>query len=302
MEIIGWQCPECKSTYFNNCLGDITCRQCGLVISEKGIDIEEGIKQKEGPYYDVGHTSYHSNKGSYIDRKPYDCHGEKISPKMLPTFVRLKKMQNLKSSEEMRIQRAMSALGEMRRRLSREFTLTKNFNDKWMARFKEFLKKFSTRGRSFEILTAATFCWAYREDGNMNPIKKVAEITEITTGEIFHYYQVLNRLFLKMKGTESKGKEYENEMVKISAQLNLPAEIENLALKNFPLIMKKIPLIGKSVKALMGAIFYMLCKSAGEKKSQEEIAIASGVTAVTLRSRMKELEKYCSFLFAKSAA
>ncbi|NMC05263.1 MAG: hypothetical protein GYA24_08635 [Candidatus Lokiarchaeota archaeon] len=49
---------------------------------------------------------------------------------------------------------------------------------------------------------------------------------------------------------------------------------------------------GKDPKGLIAAAIYMACKKNGENKPQKHIAIACGITEVTLRSRIKEFQAF----------
>ena len=49
---------------------------------------------------------------------------------------------------------------------------------------------------------------------------------------------------------------------------------------------------GKNPKALAAASLYLACVLNAERKTQDELAKASGITATTIRTRYQELRKF----------
>ena len=61
------------------------------------------------------------------------------------------------------------------------------------------------------------------------------------------------------------------------------------------LLRRKTASTGKDQMGLAASILYITCKETGEIKPQKVMASAAGVTEVTIRNRVRDLEKNLNF-------
>lgn len=282
-------CPECgnKNLILQEKEAQTVCSKCGLVVSYKEIDFKGGIKQKDhGPEYPVRIMTHYGDIGSYIDSKNLDSSGNKIPPITRSTMGRLRKYTNFKDSEEKRIQTAIIELNQVLRQISPEFRITNVFKKQIKLFLRKVLKKVDARGKSFRVLGAATFCFLYKKEGNPNPIREISKLTQIRLKSIFREYANLTEIFKQKEQSQNLAKYIST----VSETAGISRKTQELTLKMFTKI--KEDFSGKSAKGVIAGLLYLLCKNNGEKKTQREIAKASGVTEVTLRTRAKDLKKF----------
>ncbi len=278
-------CPECGDQSLIKKDGQTVCKECGFVVSYKEIDCKGGTRQKDDvPKYPVSVMGYNKKLGSYIDRRNIDSSGKEIIPKTQLTITRLRNYDSkFKSSEERKLQAAMVEFNQLLREISPEIRITNTFKKEFKFFFKKVLEKVSVIGRSYKLLGAATFCFLYKKKGNPNPIKQISKLTKIALGSIFRQYRNLTRIFEQKKQPQS----FVNYISSVSATIGISMKTQKTALEIFAKIKKDFS--GKSIKGVIAGLLYLLCKINGEEKTQEEIAKASSVAVVTLRSRLKDL-------------
>jgi transcription initiation factor TFIIB len=79
---------------------------------------------------------------------------------------------------------------------------------------------------------------------------------------------------------------------KYIAELNLSHKVEVMALKILARYEKVYSLSGKDPKGLVAAALYIAAQYNQRKVSQTKISRAVGITEVTLRNRLREMQKY----------
>ena len=77
----------------------------------------------------------------------------------------------------------------------------------------------------------------------------------------------------------------------IAAKLNLRRDTEQLAIKILRKAKERNGLSGKDPRGLAAASLYMACIQNDDKRIQKNVASAAGTTEVTLRNRLRGLEK-----------
>ena len=77
----------------------------------------------------------------------------------------------------------------------------------------------------------------------------------------------------------------------IASMLNLRRDTEQLAISILIKAKKRNGLSGKDPRGLAAAALYTVCINNNEKRIQKDVADAAGTTEVTLRNRLRGLEK-----------
>jgi len=77
----------------------------------------------------------------------------------------------------------------------------------------------------------------------------------------------------------------------IASKLNLRRDTEQLAVQILMRAKRRNGLSGKDPRGLAAAALYMACIKNDDKRIQKHVADAAGTTEVTLRNRLRGLEK-----------
>ena len=77
---------------------------------------------------------------------------------------------------------------------------------------------------------------------------------------------------------------------KIASSLKIDLETERLTIESLKEASEKKLLIGKDPRSMATAALYMACKINKRKVTQKKLADAAGISTVSLRNRLRELE------------
>jgi transcription initiation factor TFIIB len=77
---------------------------------------------------------------------------------------------------------------------------------------------------------------------------------------------------------------------RIAASLDIDLKTERKAIESLRRAGKLKLLIGKDPRSMATAALYMACKSKKRKMTQKKLADAAGISTVSLRKRLRELE------------
>ncbi len=282
------KCPECgsKNLIYDEQKGELVCKDCGLIIEDKMIDMgqewrqfEQGTKKGRGgaplsmQKFDQGLTT---NIGEVSDI--YQLGSEKRIRK----FFRLKKWQERVSTSIERNLRL--AMAELRRVAS--FLNLPNFVKEESSRiYNLVLQRGLVRGRSMESVVSACIYAACRSYSIPRTLDEISAASDVERKEIGRTYRFITRK-LSLKITPSNPKNYISRFASI---LHLSPKTQNDALK----ILKKAEsselTSGRGPAGIAAAALYVAALLNDEKKTQREVADVAGITEVTIRNRYKEL-------------
>ncbi|MFX1393817.1 MAG: transcription initiation factor IIB family protein [Promethearchaeota archaeon] len=274
-------CSECGGKIISlEEKGEIVCGQCGLVISEKILDI------------------YHSDKRAFTkqEKERRERTGSPISiflPDMgLSTVI---DKSNIKNPDLKRAaiwnsrmtwdkRNVLIATTELKR-IGSNLNLPDHIKKSAIRLYKEAFKKKLLRGRSINGMVAACLYFACREKIIPRTLQEILDETSINAKNVRRCYRTLIReLNLKVPSTDPI-----SLIPRYIADLNLDADIEKTTINILQTFMSKFSTSGKDPKGLCAGALYLVSKLRNKRVSQKEIANLVGVTEVTLRSRYKEL-------------
>jgi transcription initiation factor TFIIB len=78
---------------------------------------------------------------------------------------------------------------------------------------------------------------------------------------------------------------------RIAEELDIDRETDRLSIDLLHRAKEEKILVGKDPRGMAAAALYLACKITDEQATQKDIAHATGTTEVTLRNRLKDLEK-----------
>jgi transcription initiation factor TFIIB len=143
------------------------------------------------------------------------------------------------------------------------------------------------KGRAIdEILTASVYA-ACRELGIPKVLREVAQAGSVRDKSISIAYRLIS---LELEISIPK-----IDPIQCIAKVSNIASLDERTKRNAISIMSKVTenelTAGKNPMSLAAAVIYISCLENGEKKSQGDIAKAAGVTSVTIRNRIREINK-----------
>ena len=282
------KCPDCSSinlTYDAH-LGEVVCKDCGLVVEEKmvdtGIDLQgkfdKGEKKGRGgapmsiQKFDKGLTT---NVGEISDIY-------KLEPGQTRKFLRLKRWQErVSTSIERNLRLAMAEL----RVIASYLNLPNVVRDEAARIYNYVLQRGLVRGRSMESVIAACIYAACRSYNIPRTLDEIANASEVERKEIGRTYRyIIRKIGLKM--TPSSPQDY---ISRFASTLHLSPASQNEALQILDRAEISELTSGRGPAGIAAAALYVSALLNDEKKTQREVADVAGITEVTIRNRYKEL-------------
>ncbi|MFO8018810.1 MAG: hypothetical protein R6U96_09255 [Promethearchaeia archaeon] len=282
----------CKNPSIIKQDGEFVCTNCGSVFSQViddspsyGFSHEERMKKKtsERVYSPIGpRTTINGRR---------DARGNSISPDLIQKYKRLAKIhKSLTNSKERNLWKALPVF----RRLRKTLKLPDHVYQDAVKIYDIIVKKKLTLGRTIRILVTASVYCALRANQIARTIDEMAEVSQFPKKKILQNYKLICRKVLPELDLEIKRLSIVQYVDKFNNQLDLPIECRNDALKLISRSKKKgLRFSGKNPKGIVGAALYLSAKQHNIPKTQKDIANNLNIAQVTLRVRIKELQKYC---------
>ena len=281
-------CPECGGKVIPlHERGEIVCGQCGLVISERIVDIAHSGKRA----FTKQEKENRERTGSPISILLPDMGLSTIIDKSNIKNPDLKRAAKWNSRMTWDKRNMLIATTELKR-IGSNLNLPNHVKKAAIRLYIEAFKKKLLRGRSINGMVAACLYFACRERKIPRTLQEILEQTSISAKNVRRCYRTLIReLNLKVPSTDPI-----SLIPRFIAELELDADAENGTIKILQTFTSKYSTSGKDPKGLCAGALYLVCKMKDKRISQKEIANLVGVTEVTLRSRYKELIKMLNIM------
>lgn len=281
-------CPECggKIILLHE-KGETVCGQCGLVISERIVDISHSGKRA----FTKQEKETRERTGSPISILLPDMGLSTIIDKANIKSPDLKRAAKWNSRMTWDKRNMLIATTELKR-IGSNLNLPNHVKKAAIRLYIEAFKKKLLRGRSINGMVAACLYFACRERKIPRTLQEILEQTSISAKNVRRCYRTLIReLNLKVPSTDPI-----SLIPRFIAELELESDAENATIKILQNFTSKFSTSGKDPKGLCAGALYLVCKKKDKKISQKDIANLVGVTEVTLRSRYKELAKMLNIM------
>lgn len=286
-------CPECGgSTISVHQRGEIVCQHCGLVISEKEVDVSHsGIRayskqekdKKERTGCPISILMPDIGLSTIIDRT-------KIKN---PDLRRAAKWNTHLSWEKRNMLIAITEL----KRIGGNLNFPDRVKKAAVRLYKEVFKKNLLRGRSINGMIAACAYYVCKQERVPITLQEILDEASINDNIVKKCYKILVReLNLKSPHIDPV-----SLIPRYCADLGLGINVEKEAVKVLANFIKNTSICGKDPKGLCAGSIYLVAKLKNHKVSQKDISKVIGVTEVTLRSRYKEFLQNISFNFHTQA-
>ena len=142
-------------------------------------------------------------------------------------------------------------------------------------------------GRSIEKVLAASMYMACRKDNVPRTLDEIEHATKVGRKDIIKTCKLLaNRLGMKL--TPASPLEY---VSRFCAKLNLRQRVEDQAREIINKSLDKGITSGRGPTGIAASAIYIAAILCNERKTQKDVAEATGVTEVTLRVRYKEISR-----------
>ena len=273
--------------------GEITCGHCGVVLSERAIDF--------GP----------ENTGQTMDEYQNSARtGQKISLKMadmgLSTLIQAQNRdssgkslsgQNKRSFNRLRIWDRNSRYALTKQSYIKAFTfldgirsklgLPEHVVEKSAYLFRKTEQKKLLHGRSSQSVLCAVVYMACRITDTPRTLNDIADAAGIKKKVIQRTYRLLSA---NLEGVNSISYNPTEFIERISSEVIVSEKTRRDARKILQFGQKKGIVSGKHPMSMAAAAVYLAVRDNHEKVSQTKIAQASGISAVTIRNRVKEIK------------
>ena len=285
---INKSCPECAGSKLSHQeeKGEVVCNDCGLVVEDKVFDFgqewrehdAEQAAKKRRTGAPMSYTHADKGLGTTVGTKS-DIY--QLNKTNKDKFFRLRKWQNnVASAIERNLQIALSEI----QRLVSILQLSKTIEEEASRIYTHAAQKGIVKGRSTETIVASVIyivCRNYEVPKTLDDIETATGIDKKEIGRNYRY--VVREMNLRV--TQSDPVNYISRYV---SNLELSQKTNTTAIRLLEKAQRQEITSGKNPLGLAAAAIYAASKLNEEKRTQNEIASAVGVTEVTLRNRYKD--------------
>lgn len=288
-------CPECggHDVVQDMQAGEKICASCGLVVSDHRIDTgpewraftsdEKDARSRAGA--PASYAIHDKGLSTMIDWRDHDSSGKKFSAKKRSEIYRLRKWQirtRVHSSVDRNLAQAMSELD----RLSSQLGLNKSIKELAALLYRKLIVRRLARSRSIDAMVGAAIYAACRLREAPRSLEEISRHSRVTKKKIGQHYRLLvEKLKLRMPISDPA-----NYVPRFITQLRLPGVVQQKVLEILEQAKSKRSLVtGRDPRGLAAAAIYIASILTDHRVTQRDIAMAAGVTEVTVRNRYKEL-------------
>jgi len=289
------RCKRCNrgSILTDSNTGEMFCSKCGFVATDRleqdgpewrSFSKEEGgIRTRTGTPTSL--AMHDMGLATIINPQNKDATGKPLTAAMRSTIERLRNWDNRSQVHEPVDRNFRQAFSELDR-LKTKLALSDAVIEKTAYIYRKALDKGLVRGRSIPGLIAASLYAACRNTETPRTLTDVANGINIKRKDIARCYRLLLReLDLKMPVVNPV-----KCISRISSIADLSEKTKRKAVEILEYATKIELSAGKDPMGLAAAALYLSCVINGENKTQKDIAVAAGVTEVTIRNRYKGLK------------
>jgi transcription initiation factor TFIIB len=285
----------CDSPKITEQDGFYVCLNCGYVFSRildtsprRAFTAEEiqNRKSNERVYSPIGPRT--------IIRGSRDARGTLLSPKYKSKFNRLAKIhRSLTTSYERNLWIALPNLQRLQKRLGIPDTVAEDA----LRIYTQTVKKKLTMGRSIDTLLSASIFAALRIHGIPRTVEEITKVAQIPKKKVIKSYRLILMEILPQLNLKVQHFSADRYVDKFNDELGLSMKVRNVAVKL--IISAKehgFNTAGKDPKGIAAAAIYLGSKICNENRTQKEISKLAMVTEVTLRMRVKDLQKFAKII------
>eukprot|EP00771_Trimastix_marina_P000752 gnl/Trimastix_PCT/1782.p1 GENE.gnl/Trimastix_PCT/1782~~gnl/Trimastix_PCT/1782.p1 ORF type:complete len:326 (-),score=73.67 gnl/Trimastix_PCT/1782:112-1089(-) len=283
-------CPDCRNHTpdiiedFRN--GDLICNHCGLILGDRIVDTHSEWRTFSNDSHSSGSDPNRvggaanpllndSGLSTMIGRT--DSNGNQIGSGNLHRY---QTNSSLNSSDR----NLLNAFREVNR-MAERMNIPQAIRDRACELYKQVEERESMRGRSTDGVIAASLYIALRSAGVPRTFKEICALTTVPKRDVGRAYKFIIRVL----GTRLQTIEAGNYMARFCSSLNLPKQLVRVCRAVAETSSELGIVMSRSPISVAAAVIYMVSQLSSERRSQKEIAEASGVAEVTIRDVYKVL-------------
>ncbi len=277
----------------DNVTGERFCGGCGYVIIER---VEESGPERTFSKDDVDNKTrtgsptslamHDMGLATIIGPANKDSTGKPLTASMRSTIERLRTWDSRSQVHEPVDRNFRQAFSELDR-LKDKLAISDAVTEKTAYIYRKALEKGLVRGRSIPGILGAALYAACRDGGTPRTLNDVSSEMNVKRKDVSRCYRLLlKELDLKMPVVDPI-----KYMARIASQAELHEKVKRRALTILQDANAMEITAGKDPMGLAAAALYLSCVLCGENTTQKVIAMAAGVTEVTIRNRYKGLRE-----------
>lgn len=273
----------------DNVRGEILCARCGMILADK---VEDSSPEQQSFSTEDYSNSTRTGLGSalsihdkglstVIGNTDRDASGNSISTYMKYAFSRLRTWdsRSKSSSAERNLRSAFIIMGAIQSKLDVSDAVV----ERAAYLYRKALTKNMIRGRTISGMILAALYVACRESGVPRTMQDVSDAGNISFKNLSRHY----RVFVKTLELQVDSLNPSELVSKIGTSVGISEKAQRDALDIVEMAKKKGLADGKNPMSLAATALFMAGVINGESVTQDKIAKASGISAVTIRNVTK---------------
>jgi transcription initiation factor TFIIB len=277
------RCPECRSANLIEHKDEqfAVCQDCGCVLSADTAKLTSKAKiRTDQPTLYRNHNP--AKAASEIENT------ESSWEQLVQVFEQWKHVRIWDSTEK-----NMATALQYITRAAINLSLSNTALEKATLTYKNIIEKGLLKGRSMKAVCGTAIYIGCKESKTPITIRDIAHSTKASPRKIYHSYRSIIKHLNMPVQTTSVG----NYASEIAARLQLSTRNKKAMEKILEALNSTNRFAGKAPTGIACAVIYISSLLIGEKRTQREIGEAARITEMTIRSRIRELEKYLIFSF-----
>jgi len=155
------------------------------------------------------------------------------------------------------------------------------------------VKKKITLGRGIDNILAASFYAAIKIYGIPRSVEEISQAAQISQKDLIKNVRALNQIILPLINAQLKVVSSNTYLRRFNKELKLPMKCQRKAINLLENCKENgMRTCGKDPKGFAAGALYIISKNIDEPRTQKEICKTSGISEVTLRTRIKEIESF----------
>jgi len=253
--------------HIDHITGDTICKNCGLVIDE--------------------HLVISQNFGKWSQNKDNLSTNHHKDRNFSPDLIRaLRRGYNVSWNER----REKIGIIEINR-ITALHNIGKSIKERSIKLFQNIIKQSVFKNHYIKLIATVSFYQIIKQENIPLGLIEIIENSDFSIRLANKYYYTIRKL-LNIRTLSEKSNDPNIYIPKICSSLRVNQDINELARKIINNFKKSVNFSGVKLKGIAAAGVYIACRINSIPKSQKEISNAANITDCTLRSRVKEMDKY----------
>ncbi|MBN2151678.1 MAG: hypothetical protein JW839_09545 [Candidatus Lokiarchaeota archaeon] len=278
-------CPECgcRNLIEDSHRGELICSTCGTVVEEGSFDFSQ-----EKRAFTAEEVESRKHNGSPISALSDISWTTVVRATDKNSSAQLKRAVKWNSRLSWEKKNFLIAVNEIKR-VCTNLSLPRIVAETAATVYKKIQRLNVLRGRSINGFVGACVYLACRMSKIPRSVNEVYEEMPTTTDRDIRicYRVVINELGIKVPKINAVAL-----LPRYASAIGVSPEAQCVAEKLLAAFEAGRNNAGKDPKGLIAAAIYLATRRTGENKPQKHVAIACGITEVTLRSRIKEFQDF----------